>query len=36
MIAGVEQLAVISVIDKKGLGQLACPKEWNKYDEGNA
>jgi hypothetical protein len=25
----------ISVTDKKGLGQLACPKELNKYEEGN-
>jgi hypothetical protein len=23
------------VTDKKGLEQLACPKEWKKYEEGN-
>jgi hypothetical protein len=24
-----------SVTDKKGWGQLACPKEWKKYDKRN-
>jgi hypothetical protein len=23
------------VTDKKSLGQLACPKEWKKYEERN-